>query len=457
MHIRMLPLLLCAALCAQTRASGWSDPAPPRGWADIVPHKAASTDDFLGSLGVNSSLPDRGQPLARTIDMVRYGGFRWIRAGIEGVTDDGPTTIATFLELHRATGVKFSWGLLSGGTDIAKLTRTARILAEHDALLAIEGNNEPNNWGVDYRGERGGGQAPSWLAVARLQRDLYQAVKADVVLRSYPVWSVTEPGAQRDNVGLQFLQIPQGAGTLMPDGTRYADVANVHNYFFHPNSPRPGPNKVWDAADPGINSPVDGLYGNFSVTWHKGFKGYPAHVLEGLPRVTTETGALIEGDVTEEIQARYILNMYLAQFARGYSHTAVYILRDRTDEGGNQSFGFFDRSYRPRLSAKYMRNLTTILSRRSGATDAGALRYSISGQSPTLHDLPLANRDGSFFLILWGERDGAADEVSAFFGRAFKDVTIYDPTMGTEPERVEHETSAISLSVPDHPKVLLLA
>ena len=105
--------------------------------------------------------------------MVKYAGFRWVRGGIEGLTDQGPTTLQTYLDLHRQTGVRFSWGLVSGGTDLKKLIETARPLAAADALLAFEGNNEPNNWGVTYQGEKGGGRAPSWLAVAKLQRDLY--------------------------------------------------------------------------------------------------------------------------------------------------------------------------------------------------------------------------------------------------------------------------------------------
>ena len=40
-----------------------------------------------------------------------------------------------------------------------------------------------------------------------------------------------------DNVGLQFLTIPAGAETLLPEGTRFADSANVHNYIYHPPSP----------------------------------------------------------------------------------------------------------------------------------------------------------------------------------------------------------------------------
>ena len=118
-------------------------------------------------------------------------------------------------------------------------------MATADALLAFEGNNEPNNWGVTYQGEKGGGRAPSWMAVAKLQRDLYKAVKSDPVLKKYPVWSISEGGAELDNVGLQFLTIPEGGDTLLPAGTNFADFANVHNYIYHPTRPasrttRPG-------------------------------------------------------------------------------------------------------------------------------------------------------------------------------------------------------------------------
>src|SRR5713226_9769877 len=361
-----------------------------------APNAAVATSDFLNSIGVATTFPDRGQPLARTIEMVRYCGFRWVRAGIEGLSDKGPTTIETFLDLHRETGVRLSWGLVSGGIDVKKLVETGMVLAEAGALLAFEGNNEPNNWGVTYQGEKGGGSEPSWMAVAKLQRDLYQAVKSDPVLAKYPVWSISESGAQIDNVGLQFLTIPPGAKTLMPDGTKYADYANVHNYVYHPRSPYPADNKTWNAADPTALSEVDGLFSNFGVTWGKRFRGYAEDQLNGLPRVTTETGTSIEGPVTEEMQGQMLMNLYLAQFKRGYSYTSVYLLRDRTDEGGNQSYGFFRADYSPRKSAIYLHNLTTILAEKGALAKPGALDFTIENQPRTVHDLLLQRSDRTF-------------------------------------------------------------
>jgi hypothetical protein len=412
---------------------------------------------FLDSIGVNTTFPDRGQPLPRTIELIRYAGFRWVRGGIEGLSEQGPTTIRTYLDLHRATGVRFSWGLVSGGTDVEKLLRTARPLAAAGALLAFEGNNEPNNWGITYRGEKGGGRAPSWLAVAKLQRDLYEAVKGDPVLRKYPVWSISEGGAEADNVGLQFLTIPDGAGTLLPGGTRYADFANVHNYIYHPNSAGLADNKTWNAADPTSACKVDGLFGNYGITWGKHFRGHSDAELLTLPRVTTETGCTVDGPVTEEIQGLNLLSLYLDQFKRGWSHTSVYLLRDRTDEGGNQSFGFFRSDYTPRKAAVYLHNLTTILADRGKLARPGSLSYAIARQPATVHEMLLQKSDGTFALIVWGERLKGADDVTVRLGEAQAGVTIYDPTVGTEPVRSVNAAGPLRLTPGDHPFIVMIA
>lgn len=411
---------------------------------------------FLDSIGINATFPDRGQPLPKTIEMIRYGGFRWVRGGIEGLTERGPTTLQTYLDLHRATGVRFSWGLVSGGTDVDRLLATARRIEAAGALLAFEGNNEPNNWGVTYKGEPGGGRSPSWLAVAKLQRDLYRAVKADPVLRKYPVWSISEGGAERDNVGLQFLTIPAGAGTLLPDGTKFADAANVHNYIYHPNSSGLADNKSWNAADPTSACKVDGLYGNYGVTWGGHFRGYSEAELLTLPRVTTETGCTIDGPVTEEIQALNLLSLYLDQFKRGWSHTAVYLLRDRTDEGGNQSFGFFRADYTPRKAAVYLHNLTTILADRGNLARPGRLSYVIPEQPPTVHELLLQKSDGTFYLVIWGERLKGTDDIDVRLGEAYPTLTIHDPTIGPEPIRTHHDLKSLRLTIGDRPLVVAI-
>jgi hypothetical protein len=449
-HRGVIPRLLVPACAAVLAVAGW-----PLG-AGAQATTAVPATDFLNSIGIDSTFPDRGQPLAKTVEMVKYGGFRWIRGGIEGLTAQGPTTVQTYLDLHEQTGVKFSWGLVSGGSDLNKLIESARVLARADALLAFEGNNEPNNWGVTYQGEKGGGKAPSWMAVAKLQRDLYQAVKSDPLLKKYPVWSPSETGGQTDNVGLQFLTIPPGAGTLMPEGTRYADYATCHNYIYHANSPGLMDNKTWNAADPTSACKVDGLYGNFGRMWGKHFRGYSEAELATLPRVTTETGCTIDKDVTEEIHGRNLLSMYLDQFKRGWSYTSVYILRDRGDESGNQTFGFFKPDYTPRQAAVYLHNLTTILADHGAPATPGKLDYSIPDEPVTVHDMLLEKSDGTLDLLVWGERLKGEDALVVRLGGTYAAVKVYDPTIGTESVKMLSNVSSLNLTLTDHPLIIVI-
>ena len=288
---------------------------------------------------------------------------------------------------------------------------------------------------------------------------MYQAVKKDPLLARYPVWSISESGAETDNVGLQFLKIPAGAETLLPPGTVYADAANVHNYIYHPGSPGLADNKSWNAADPTSACKVDGLYGNYGLTWGKHFRGYSDADLLTLPRVTTETGCTIDGPITEQIQALNLLSMYLDQFKRGWSHTAVYLLRDRGDEGGNQTFGLFQPDYKPRKAAVYLHNLTSILADKAGQPSRpkpGELNYSIDKQPATMHDLLVEKADRTLCLIVWNERLEGSDRVAVQLGDKWPRIDVFDPTVSDRPIQSHEGASSLELSLSDHPLIIAL-
>lgn len=411
---------------------------------------AIRAGDFLNSIGTQSAISVRGESLQKTIECAKYLGVRWFRAGIEG-----NVPIEQYIALHQQAGLRFSWGLGSGGADLPKLMTTVRQVAAADALLSFEGPNEPNNWGITYKGQTGG-RDQSWTAVADLQKDLYAAVKADPLLKKYPVWSISENGAEKDNVGLQFLTIPPGAGAVMPDGTKYADYANVHNYVYHPNSPHVEDNKTWNAADPTPACRVDGLYGEYGVTWAHHYRGYSNTDLLTLPRVTTETGCNIDGAVTEEIHALNLLSLYLDQFKRGWSYTNVYLLRDRVDEAGNQKFGFYRPDYTPRPAAIYLHNLTTILADSGSIPTPGQLNYSIPAEPATVHDMLLQKSDGTFDLVVWGEQVKGANTVRVNLGRKYPSVLIYDPLTGAYPDVSLENVDSVQLTLSDHPLILTI-
>jgi len=422
--------------------------------------KAMKASDFLMSIGANSAVHKRGESLENTIGFTKYTGIKWFRLGYES---DIETDV--LINLHKETGAMFSYGLASGGSDIPRLIKGAEELAKAGALIALEGPNEPNNWSVKYLGEEGGRNF-SWKAVANLQSDLYKNVKNNPKLKNYPVFHIGgESGAQTDNAGLQYLKIPENACTIMPDGTVYADFANVHNYFCHPSIGGIIDNMTWHASDPTLEKVpdngghFDNLYGNYGKMWGGGhFNGYSNEKLINLPRVTTETGVTIgsfDGAVTEDLHGKMIASMYLSQFWHNYKYTALYILRDRTDESGNQAFGLFDPENKPRKAAHYLHNMTFVLGKNNEYANTGELKYKIKNISKTVHTLLLQKDKNEFYLVLWDERfTGGSDEIEIEFEKIPLNIKIYDTTLGIEPVQNPNPKKPFGLILTDHPVIL---
>ena len=415
---------------------------------------AASANDFLNSLGICIASPANGSSNTTYASLIGYIGVR----NVSGGSLEGGGSAANSIQLAQLTNTKILWGLDSGfsGNSVAPDIAAARSLATAGALLAITGANEPDNWSLTYQGQIGG-QDYSWLPVAKLQADLYAAVKADSVLKSYPVWSISHSGGETDNVGLQFLTIPNGSGLSMPDGTKYADYANMHNYVIWNGAAAPVDNIAWNSAAPtGKIAPVQyPLTDDFGTTWKHGYAGYSNAQLENLPRVTTETG-WVSSSGGEDNQGKVLLNVYLSQFKRGYKYTFIYQLVD--NEGGfTNTFGIVrpNHSYKP--AATYIHNLTTILNdNRSVSSTPGSLNYSIPSEPATVHDLLLQKSTGPFELVVWDERPvgEATDQVTVNLGGSHTTVNIYDVTVGAAPVQTLSNVSAVPLTLSDHPMII---
>jgi len=406
--------------------------------------QAVPANDFLKSIGVNTSIDSRGEYFVNTKACAAYLGFRYIRGASTG------SKLIQSYQLFNQYHIRFTimLGAADGIADALEAGHEIATEISPDALIGFEGPNEPNNWPITYNGVTSPGTSNNYKQLAIYQRDFHAAVKADSVLKNYPVWSMTDgAGAQQQNFGLQFLTVPDGVGrgpngvdASVADGTAYSDVACVHNYFCV--SWLQGTNNwTWVGADP-ING-NNTLKTNFGVTWAKSFQGYTDAELLTLPRATTETGATVSntGDtgyfMTEEMQGLTYLSCYLAQFKQGFQYTAMYIMRDRTDEAGNQNFGFYDGSYNPRLSAHYLHNMTTILADYPSIENPGQLTYGISAAAnnpnpniSTVHDLLLQKNNGVMMLVIWDERYAAnskSDTVQVDFGETLNTVDVYSP------------------------------
>jgi hypothetical protein len=400
---------------------------------------AASAAVFLNSIGINTHV-DQGYDPGSYLEPLRYTGIRQVR--------DGTRNISADIMIHQQTGVRFA--LISGG-DLRAFFSAAKHLAQADALLALEGPNEPNNFPIVYDGRKGGGPNGSWVPVAEYQKALYAGVRSDPVLRKYPVFSPSETGAETDNVGLQFLVVPDGANTLFPKGTRFADYVNAHNYVSG-NGNQYEDNQAWNAADPTLQGRWDGLYGNNAVTWLKRYHGYSDTQLPTVPRVTTETGWEATADAeSQRTQGTILTNTYLAQFKRGWAYTFVYEMKDGEGSIGEQ--GLY-RGNTPKLAAVYLHNLTALLSDNRPISKPGSLDYVIRDQPVTVHDLLLQKSDGRFELVIWDERVRDTDVIMVHLGARHRIVKVYDITGGTAPAQTFSDTAAVQLTLGDHAMIV---
>jgi hypothetical protein len=400
---------------------------------------AVPVNQFLASLGVNTHVA-QGYDYQKYVPALRYLGVKAVR--------DAAGNIPNLVALHQKTGVLID--IFNAG-DLKGLLYAGRTLAAAGALLSFEGANEPNNFPITYDGQTGGGSG-SWLAVANFQQDLYFGVKGDTVLKNYPVFHVSEGGAEVDNVGMQWLTIPTESETVMPAGTTYADYANVHNYVIGTCHGYVD-NQAWQAAAPTWTRCSDGLFGEYGRTWRKGFQGYTDAQLSAVPRVTTETGwDSVANPGGETVQGKVLVNTYLAQYARGWSYTFIYELGDGEGGGGNQ--GLFHADWSPKPAATYIHNLTSILADVGTLASDHTLSYSIANAPVTVHDLLMQKSSGAFELVVWGERVEGSNDVVVRFDSPRAVVNVYDVTSGTTPVRTLANVSSVPLTLSDHAVVV---
>jgi hypothetical protein len=438
MRLRGLPFLRHSFLLGLVMA-GSGGPALRAGQETA----AVSASDFLNSLGVCVHVQHRQAAWELAPDL-SYLGVRAVRDGADGNFDT-----SGLLLLHQQAGVRVVFGPGSGvhGDGIALTIAACRELAEGGALLAVEGPNEPGNFGgVTYQGQNST-RLRSWVPVADFQRDLYRAVKSDPLLRRFPVYGPSECGAEENNVGLQFLTIPKGAQTLLPPGTRFADVVNCHNYV---SGHIEGmiDNQATLAAATKPDAAIDSLFGNHGLTWLRGFTGYTEAVLDTIPKVTTETGWKTNSTAAgDDRQGKILLNVFLAQYKAHWKHTFIYELTDDADG----AFGLFKRNLMtPRKAAEYLHNFTSILADTGAHAAHGNVGYSIRNRTATVHDLLLEKSDGTFELAVWGEQVKGANNITLNLDDRYDAVRVYDPTMGMRPVRTLDHVRAVPLTVSDH-------
>jgi len=68
----------------------------------------------------------------------------------------------------------------------------------------------------------------------------------------------------------------------------------------------------------------------------------------------------------------------------------------------------------------------------------------------------LQKSDGTFELVVWGERLKGADRVTVHLGAAFPVVKVFDPTIGTDPIQTAAAADSLTLTLSDHPLIIAI-
>lgn len=425
--------------------------------------QAIRTNDFLETLGAATHIIQG----IDSEDSVKAG---ILYLGVRNIRDDGTTNkrlINALCSIHSATGAMVDELPIP---DLNDTRMEWEQLARCGALLATEGPNEPNNFPLSYDGRRCSVDilSGSFLPCAKFQRALYSMVHGDPKLAGISVWGMSEVGAESDNVGLQWLKIPAGSNALMPDGTRYADVANAHNYVQGhgaASNTLEDNQAFWaESVDRGGACPgCFDVYGEYwggtggstgQGTWAK---GYPINVLgqNQIPKVTTETGWNIDKTplVSADMQGRLLTDVYLQAYKQGWSKTFIYLMFNNNH--GDNGFGMLDAPDRPTLLGRYIHNLTSILADDSSAFRPGSMEYSILGMPSTGYAMLMQKGNGKYELVIWGEAfaSNIPSRVTVNLGRSYS-VKVYDITRGTRPVQDLQNASTVQLTLTDHAMIL---
>ncbi|GAA3072970.1 hypothetical protein GCM10010520_20280 [Rhizobium viscosum] len=392
--------------------------------------QATRITDVIDSFGIDTHIDYTDGKYSNIAEVVKALGY----LGLDTVRDHAPTPASDpYGQGHLGdaadAGVKF---VFVSGRDDTPATVVQRLHAFVEAhpgsIVGIEGPNEVNNWPVAYKGLSGEAAALAY------QKDLFNAVNADPLLKDIPVLGFTGYTVASSN-----------------------DYTTIHTYAKEGDQPF-----SWLSRESGDQMRAD--------------PGKPLTITEiGYhTSLTADTNGGWEG-VDETTQAKLLINTLMDGAFLGSEGTFIYQLLDAySDPGGadqEKHFGLFRLDYTPKPAATAIHNLTEILED-DGATQAtfnpGTLNYSINGLPSTARSYLTAKSDGSYQIIIWNEPDiwnqttdkaiqAAPTSVTVNLGGAFGTVQVYDPLTGDTPVKSFSNISSLNLDVVDHPIIINIA
>lgn len=340
-------------------------------------------------------------------------------------------------------------------------------------LLGVESLNEPFGGSTLYLGLN---SSTTSQGVAAYQQALYQLAHADPVLCNLPVVNISLAGGEQDNSGLQFLTVPPQAhaytGCYAEDGTKFADVLNLHIYF----TPVQQPLLTGADGDQFLGT-ASHLQGEFVTTYAGSFPGYAnVQAVWPLPRWITEFGFQTNSSAgtgnyyDQATQGKVLLNSAFQAFIGGYSHFFIYDLYDNPTASDGY-WGLFSTTATLKSSGTYFKNLMAILA------DSGTDYATFNAGSPgniLFTNLPALSRyhvfqksDGSYWIALWACPVNwnnstntaitiSGTSVTLTLPQTFPTVNVFDPTVGTTAQSTATNAATVSVTLKDYPVLIQL-
>lgn len=381
--------------------------------AEIAIQPATDINEFLDSFAMITHMQQGWQyeNATKTVAVLKDLGITHVRDGFVGLGHRG-------IEHAAQQGIKFTINIGPGTNFKTLFPRLEAWIHKYPgSIAAIEGPNEVNNWPVKYEGKTGteGAQA--------FQRDLYAGVKSRPALKDIPVVGLTSwPVFQNDS-----------------------DIGNIHAYD------RSG-NFLSQSIVKGLKDELEANPGKKIWMTEAGY-----HTRLG-------DGNYHEG-VSESVQSKMVLSMYMSAFDLGVLKTFYYQLANQyTDPKDQESyFGLVDQQWNPKPAYHSLKNMTIILrDGGKGPAPAGSLGYALDDLPSTGRHKMFRAADGDWILAVWNEPDiwdqdrdveieNPKASVTLRLRKASSSIRIFDPLLGIEPVRTLGTTDTVTFDLDDHP------
>jgi chitodextrinase len=324
------------------------------------------------------------------------------------------------------------------------ISNIKRLISQRPGIIiGVEGFNEINLYPVSYDNGSFVENTQNDLSLGRrLQQWMYEQFKADPQLSSIPVLNLTIAGPLTINDAVAAM------GDLGP----YCDESTWHTYYGNGDQP------------------VGNLTGGISDAKTLG-GGKTPNVTETGYYTAVDDLSWGGGGVTEPVQARLTLNIFMEAANLGAKRTYIYELFDDGTAPTNLiegSFGLMHNGGAPKQSGTAVHNFTTIMAdtasnARTFTTNAATLN--ITGMPSTGKSFLTQKANGTYMLVIWAapriwnqstrsQITVGNTNVTVTLGATVSVIRVYDPIVGTSAVTTVNNTNVVTAGVSDHPIII---